>query len=299
MQHAAVSAFDDCERQLLELEALASIFDQEFVHGDQEAHALVAATHESCEDAETAFQWGDLPRLSAVVQLPHCVLRLQLPHRYPSSAPAICSIDAPPGGDPSVLVDLTDQAISRVGQESLLFLIEQCRDHCQDVVMAMQEEGDVALALQLSLSALQLSEANAAESSVLSSTAGERVFGRRCIYSHHIIASSKRAAVMQGALERGLSGCSKIGWPGVIVIEGPEDQCKSYVRMLSSLRWKCLVVRGEESFPIEDGQTVEELRAFPPGFREFGASDMSALAAYCREHGVHDLFLTVLKKHRG
>ena len=58
MQHAAVSAFDDCERQLLELEALASIFDQEFVHGDQEAHALVAATHESCEDAETAFQWA-------------------------------------------------------------------------------------------------------------------------------------------------------------------------------------------------------------------------------------------------
>ena len=299
----ASSAFDDCERQLLELEALASIFDDEFAHGEPEAHALVAATHESCQDSETAFEWGDLPRLTAVVRLPHCSLRLTLPHGYPSSEAVCCSIDTLPCGDASVLVDLKEQALSRVGQESLLFLVEQCRDHCDDVVASLQEEatvGDIDIALALQLSEVSIvAQDRATDSSDLPATARERFFGRRCLYSHHIIAPSKRAAVMQGALERGLSGGSKIGWPGVIVVEGAEDQCKSYVRMLSSLRWKCLVVRGEESFPIENGQTVDDLRAFPPGFREFGASDMSGLAAYCREHGLHELFMTVLKKHRG
>ena len=83
------------------------------------------------------------------------------------------------------------------------------------------------------------------------------------------------------------------------MVEGDERECKSYVRMLSSLRWKCLVVRGEESFPVESGQTIDSLRAFPPGFREFGASEMSSFSSYCRDHGLHELFMTVLKKHRG
>ena len=86
------------------------------------------------------------------------------------------------------------------------------------------------------------------------------MLGRRCCYSHHIIAPAKREAssllvsasarqsslppggdavgasanrrrqaVMQWALQLGLSGLSKIGWPGVVIVEGPEAGCVAAV----------------------------------------------------------------------
>ena len=124
-------------------------------------------------------------------------------------------------------------------------------------------------------------------------------FGRRCIYSHHIIASSKRSAVCQTANELGLSGLSKIGWPGVIVFEGDEEACKEAVRFLSSLRWKQFVVRGEEVLKIkyEDGETLDSLRKFQ-SFSEYGAKQMSEAAAACREVGLENLFLTAMKIYK-
>lgn len=120
-------------------------------------------------------------------------------------------------------------------------------------------------------------------------------FGRRCIYSHHIIANSKRTAVIQVALQLGLSGLSKIGWPGVIVVEGDELSCQEYVRYLSGLRWKQLTVRGEEVIDLKENQTIDSMRKFPKGMTEFGSDNMSECAAACREAGLEDLFKTAMK----
>lgn len=117
------------------------------------------------------------------------------------------------------------------------------------------------------------------------------VLGRRAIYFHHIIANSKRKAVMDWACALHLSGYSKIGWPGIVIIEGPEICCQEYVRHLQHLRWKQMVVRGEQT---EHGP-VDELRKLPPMFQEFPPDGMSSLAAACREHGLEDLFLSTMK----
>ena len=58
--------------------------------------------------------------------------------------------------------------------------------------------------------------------------------------------------MIRTALQLGLSGISKIGWPGVIVIEGDENACQEYVRYVSSLRWKQLTVRGEEVYEMKE-----------------------------------------------
>lgn len=44
--------------------------------------------------------------------------------------------------------------------------------------------------------------------------------GRNTTTLQHIIAPSKRSAVVGWALELKLGGCSKIGWPGLIAVEG-------------------------------------------------------------------------------
>jgi hypothetical protein len=129
-------------------------------------------------------------------------------------------------------------------------------------------------------------------------------FGRRCIYTHHTIASSKRTAVLRTALQLGLSGISKIGWPGVIVVEGDELACQEYVRYLSGLRWKQLTVRGEEVIEIVVDDTtgvhtnedlIDGMRKFPKGMSEFGEKQMSEAATACREAGLEDLFKTAMK----
>lgn len=124
------------------------------------------------------------------------------------------------------------------------------------------------------------------------------VLGRRLLYSHHLIADSKRAAVQQWALELRLGGFSKIGWPGVIIVEGDELDCQEYVQRLQRLRWKHLVVRGEEQTEIGEGSSLDGMRQLPWGFEEFGSDAMSVLAQRCRECGVEELFLTCMKIYK-
>lgn len=127
-----------------------------------------------------------------------------------------------------------------------------------------------------------------------STRGGEAVvpkLGRRLCYSHHIIAPSKRRAIVAWAVELALGGCSKIGWPGLILVEGDDANCRAYVESLQRLRWKHFVVRGEQTVEGAPHESIDALRALPRGFAEFGASEMSEFAAYCRSAGLEALFL--------
>ncbi|DAZ99210.1 TPA: hypothetical protein N0F65_008243 [Lagenidium giganteum] len=124
------------------------------------------------------------------------------------------------------------------------------------------------------------------------------VLGRRAIYFHHIIAATKQRVVVEWALELQLGGFSKIGWPGVVIVEGHEACAQEYVRRLQHLRWKQIVVRGEQIVEGHAGQSIDDLRLLPRGFQRFGVDAMSALAAACRVAGVEDLFLSVMKIYR-
>eukprot|EP00467_Chlorarachnion_reptans_P022716 CAMPEP_0114535602 /NCGR_PEP_ID=MMETSP0109-20121206/28516_1 /TAXON_ID=29199 /ORGANISM="Chlorarachnion reptans, Strain CCCM449" /LENGTH=573 /DNA_ID=CAMNT_0001719203 /DNA_START=45 /DNA_END=1767 /DNA_ORIENTATION=- len=125
------------------------------------------------------------------------------------------------------------------------------------------------------------------------------VLGRRLIYSHHIIAQSKRAAVSEWARDLDLGGYYKIGWPGSIVVEGQEANLKEYVRSLKRLTWKHLAVRGEETVTGSPGQSVDDLRVLPKKMVEIGEDGMSTFADHCKSAGLHDLFLTLIRKNHG
>ncbi|KAJ0398069.1 hypothetical protein ATCC90586_009644 [Pythium insidiosum] len=128
--------------------------------------------------------------------------------------------------------------------------------------------------------------------------------GRRAIYFHHIIAPTKRRVVKEWALELGLGGFSKIGWPGVVLVEGDERCVQEYVRRLQHLRWKQMVVRGEETIALPSSSSnsssdeLDALRRLPRSFPEFSESSMSEAAALCRDVGVEELFLSVMKIYR-
>ena len=93
---------------------------------------------------------------------------------------------------------------------------------------------------------------------------------RRLIYSHHIIAPSKRAGLRECAQILGVTTLVKIGWPGAICLEGPKDRVDA-VNHITRWRWKQLAVRGEQD---------AETRALPRIFLE--TSDMSTFAGHLR-----------------
>ncbi|CAM9419995.1 unnamed protein product [Phaeothamnion confervicola] len=135
--------------------------------------------------------------------------------------------------------------------------------------------------------------------------------GRRLIYFHHIICPAKRAAIRGAAAALRLGGYCKIGWPGIIIIEGAEDDCRQFVAHLQRFRWKHMVVRGEETIqlplqpPSGPNQRPQDRPEGIPGGGSssngcngggssgrgggFGGSDAAVDAARCLHHGFEEM----------
>ena len=93
----------------------------------------------------------------------------------------------------------------------------------------------------------------------------------------------------------------KIGWPGIIIVEGREYDCNEFYDTIRRWPWKYLVVRGEERLP-ERQQPNNDAAGVDPRLRRFHSfqemDDMSTLAARCHDVGLHDLFRTSMKVYQ-
>ena len=105
---------------------------------------------------------------------------------------------------------------------------------------------------------------------------------RRLIYSHHIIAPSKRAGLRECAQILGVTTLVKIGWPGAICLEGPKDRVDASVNHITRWRWKQLAVRGEQD---------AETRALPRIF--LGPRPCPPSPATSRNAGLYEPFLAL------
>ena len=274
---------DNLERTLDEIEALRSILGEKSVQCVAISDNILSIQLISTSpEPEQTFK---------------ATLTLQLSRSYPShSPPQFMSIDCQnvPGFNGSSCAAIFQNIWADAEGEVCLYdMISWLNERLTDIeedekYMKLQHQNDSALATALAT----------ADSIQHINNYTPTHFGRRCIYTHHTIANSKRTAVIRTALQLGLSGISKIGWPGVIVIEGDENACQEYVRYVSSLRWKQLTVRGEEVYEMKEEDTIDSLRAFPPGFQEFGEKCMSDAAKTCRDVGLEDLFLTAMKIYK-
>ncbi|KAH8582685.1 uncharacterized protein ELE39_001341 [Cryptosporidium sp. chipmunk genotype I] len=136
-----------------------------------------------------------------------------------------------------------------------------------------------------------------------SETSGAIKWGQRACYSHHIRSKIKRRLIVEWAEELFLGGYCKIGYPGIIIVEGLEDCCLEYIRRLQRLRWKHFTVRGEiiKEIPVDQSRTVNldtiinSLRILPNKMIELPSNSTKILARTCEDLGIKDLFLTTMK----
>ncbi|EUD68647.1 hypothetical protein C922_01047 [Plasmodium inui San Antonio 1] len=122
-----------------------------------------------------------------------------------------------------------------------------------------------------------------------------RVLARRLCYSHHILSLVKRTCIIKWARELKIGGYSKIGYPGIIICEGPKEEVDFYINSLNKLRWKHFDCRGMDDIILKDYEDLDEARVLPRNMYELDPKGMSTLSNICTECGLRDLFLTSMK----
>ena len=118
---------------------------------------------------------------------------------------------------------------------------------------------------------------------------------RNLIYSHHIISSVKRADIKRLASELHLTGYMKIGWPGILLLEGNDADCIEFYDAIRRWAWQYLVLRGEmKETAVSSPSSLESQRKFH-AFLE--VESMSVVADHCRQVGLEALFRTSMKQY--
>jgi hypothetical protein len=81
----------------------------------------------------------------------------------------------------------------------------------------------------------------------------------------------------------------KIGWPGIILVEGAEADCIAFYDEIRPWSWKFLVVRGEQQESCRDINASRKFTSF------IETNGMEQVAQHCREVGLEALFRTAMK----
>ncbi|GAA5997175.1 uncharacterized protein JCM10292_000077 [Rhodotorula paludigena] len=137
------------------------------------------------------------------------------------------------------------------------------------------------------------------------------------LWSHHLLATSKRKDIVAWSTELELYGLSKPGYPGVIIVEGLAHNADEFVYRIKQLQWKALQVRCELDGPVvippEDLDAKEAPRwavrrrshlgsVLDPDARDkICVREMEGLnevGEIMRAAGLEDVFLTALKLNK-
>ncbi|CAO1638172.1 unnamed protein product [Sympodiomycopsis kandeliae] len=85
------------------------------------------------------------------------------------------------------------------------------------------------------------------------------ILSRTIIWSHHLIAPSKRKDFSNWSHELNLWILLKIGYPGYMIFEGSKTSVDEIVRRVKGLQWHAISTKFEESWQIDHQQGEEEL----------------------------------------
>jgi hypothetical protein len=271
----------DKERRIAELEFVSSAYSPDEAWTEPESDTIESSRVHRRLDL--AYDQQKVP----------IRLTLTLPGGYPTEASLDVSATIEDSGTcsavllksaynalPKLVAACRQVAAESMGEEFVFtvlshadeWILDQWPDHCKNIANGETTQ-----------------EAAAAKNSSPSKPA---ILGRRLIYSHHIISKIKRADMKDLASHYKLTGYIKIGWPGIVIIEGTEEDCQSFYDEIRPWQWQYLVVRGEQQETVPNGKSVDDLRRFQ-GFHE--EDNMAFVAQQCREVGLESLFRTSMK----
>ncbi|XP_053561965.1 RWD domain-containing protein 2B [Bombina bombina] len=281
---------EEAEAQLSEIELLSSMFptEDEFVVTDQLA---LAELRDYAEKKTTNIPSSKI-QFTVNVELENTTAdkeALSLYCSYPLNYPAV-----PPE------ITVRSHLLGRPQQAQLnadlnTYLKSICSgDVC--ILSATEWVKDHASAYMIKVSAPSETQPDRC-------TPKDVTFTRLWIYSHHIYNKNKRKHILEWSKELELSGFSMPGKPGVVCVEGLQDNCEEFWDRIRKLTWKRILIRHREDIPMacadmDIRKEIQKLRRFPPleekAFDVHGSRgnhmDLGQLYQFLNEKGCGNIF---------
>ena len=121
------------------------------------------------------------------------------------------------------------------------------------------------------------------------------------VWFHHIMSDRKKETILRLAVDYGVSGAVKFGFPGALYIQGAEAAVNAYLADLKRLRWQAMVVRDSQRVFTSGGASANALIPETPsallpssGLIAFGGDEMDSFAALMRRIGQGTAFKSAI-----
>jgi len=285
---------ENLRRQFEEIEVLKAIYqdelivDSDSIESAKQQQLLLEEDHHDAGMNRISFTVN----LSQLASLRGNLLKhtnpsftVEFPPEYPKYSPPLVvkttDLDAE-------LIDILHTCLEdHSGEESMMKLIMSINQEIQtrnELVI-----GDYELGIR--------EQEKQSESQPSKNADSKPIIGRRVINSPYILKPAKIKDIKKCADKLKLGGYAKVGKPGIIIIEGPEEGCHQYCTMLENCGWKYQKVQGEQQEEGPAGGSVDELRVFSGNFKILGKDVMSELIQLCRNAGLAEFFFTSLNMH--
>lgn len=209
-------------------------------------------------------------------------LRISLPPGYPSHVAAeVTVLLSPKNVSKSCLDDLSVRLSNKtkemIGCEVMMEVINECRD---------------------ALDAWQANRAILSAANVVKNCEEDSLhrISRRWIWVHHITNIGRIKQIVHEAQQLNLGGYVKVGYPGVVIIEGPSHACDNFVT------W----IKGNKSRPggfgrnwghHVRGEITTKTRQLPETFCEL-EDDMGSLGGLCKSFDLEEEFREYILQHK-
>ena len=301
---------ENLERQLEEIEVLEAIYPDELVVDV----SVVESARERLEyyrDGSTDAQNGlfgstclsftiSLARLDSLERngkLKHIQpsITIEFPQDYPETSPPL--VIKTTGLDTDLMRIVQERLDDHSGEESTMQLVVSINE-------AIQTRNESTMQDFETEQTKRRPELGVANKDPEPGPNSKPIIGRRIINSPYILKPAKIKDIKKCADELKLGGYAKIGKPGIIVIEGPENGCRRYCSMLEDRGWKYQKVQGEQTEEGRAGETVDDLRVLQAACDDSGGFEVLSedttvadLGRLCRDAGLADLFFASLNIH--
>lgn len=185
---------------------------------------------------------------------------------------------------------LTAQAERSIGTEVMLELIQELQR--QQQCMMLEDEQPSTAAAAAAEDQPEMDSDNAKRSDDT-----DEALGRAWIWVHHITNANRRKDIVSEATTRNLHGCLKVGYPGIVLIEG--HQCDDFITWIKGNKSRPDGGFGRQWGHHVRGQLVlegdNERRLAESAFYVF--DNMKDVGAYTQQHGLQDEFRAYVLQH--
>ncbi|XP_066595621.1 RWD domain-containing protein 2A [Prorops nasuta] len=264
--------------QLLELEVLQSVYPKELIITD---HGTLADINCFIERMSK-----ELPqRLEYLLELPIAngmlELEVSLPCDYPFETPEVYARMSLLDRTQQMLLNkalVAQSELQEKGEPCIYALIAWLQDNIESYIKVSK--------------GCHKRNTNENKNKSKSSTSA---FARYWIYSHHIYSKFKRRDITSIAKENSLTGFCLAGKPGIVCIEGTQEDCEYCWQKVKTMNWHKILVKFIETFEMVDNKDAICMRkfsdfeevSFPSSDRH---SDMGQLLKYLTKHNCQHAF---------